>query len=119
VAFCFYNVSSIVNGLVYFDQFSVIPWHHFLLVVLGIIILLGGIWVVSINNGGGGVDLGTWQESVESEAEPVTVESELDAENPVRAISPNLEQGRSSGRMRIGAVPLYRPSVSESNAADL
>ncbi|KAL1683955.1 hypothetical protein EV122DRAFT_200766 [Schizophyllum commune] len=47
-AFCFYNLSSIVNGLVYYDQFALIaPWH-LALVAVGMVILLGGVWVVSI-----------------------------------------------------------------------
>jgi hypothetical protein len=51
VAFCFYNLSSIVNGLVYFDQISLIPPAHLGLIVLGIFILLGGVWVVTIQSG--------------------------------------------------------------------
>ena len=47
VAFCFYNLSSVVNGLVYFDQFALIPWNHLALVGFGIIILLGGVWIIS------------------------------------------------------------------------
>lgn len=66
-AFCFYNLSSIVNGLVYFNQFSLIPPLHLSLVVLGIVVLLIGVWVVSIQAGGGGVDVGTWQEVDEEE----------------------------------------------------
>jgi hypothetical protein len=36
-AFCFYNLSSIVNGLVYFNQFSLIPPLYLFLVALGIV----------------------------------------------------------------------------------
>ncbi|KAJ3865477.1 hypothetical protein EV359DRAFT_72404 [Lentinula novae-zelandiae] len=53
-AFCFYNLSSIVNGLVYFDQFSLISPLHLGLVALGIVVLLIGVWVVSIQAGGEG-----------------------------------------------------------------
>ncbi|KAK0456594.1 hypothetical protein EV421DRAFT_1753516 [Armillaria borealis] len=52
-AFCFYNLSSILNGLVYFNQFSLIPLLHLCLVVLGIVVLLGGVWIVSIQAGDG------------------------------------------------------------------
>ena len=52
-----------MNGLVYFDQFSLIPPVHLGLVILGIFVLLGGVWVVSIHSGGRGVDVGTWNES--------------------------------------------------------
>ncbi|KAF9459897.1 hypothetical protein BDZ94DRAFT_1291385 [Collybia nuda] len=64
-AFCFYNLSSIVNGLVYFNQFSLISAWHLGLVVLGIIVLLGGVWVVSIKSGGSELDTGSWNEDPE------------------------------------------------------
>ncbi|CAO1624177.1 unnamed protein product [Sympodiomycopsis kandeliae] len=47
LAFCFYNTSSIALGLVYFDQLGDIPTSSLLLVVLGIIILLAGVFIVS------------------------------------------------------------------------
>ena len=63
VAFCFYNLSSIVNGLVYFDQFSLLSTKNLLLVLLGIVILLAGVWAVSFPpTGGYGVDVGPWAE---------------------------------------------------------
>ena len=52
VAFCFYNLSSIVNGLIYFDQFSMLSTTHLLLVMLGMVILLAGVWIVSFPPGG-------------------------------------------------------------------
>lgn len=52
-----------MNGLVYYDQFALIPPLHLGLVVLGIVVLLCGVWVVSIQPGGGaGVDFGSWGE---------------------------------------------------------
>ena len=62
VAFCFYNVSSIVNGLIYFDQVSLLSTLHLLLMTLGMAVLLGGVWLVSFHAGSGRVDVGTWQE---------------------------------------------------------
>ncbi|KAI9460586.1 hypothetical protein BJY52DRAFT_1185947 [Lactarius psammicola] len=56
LAFCFYNISSIVSGLVYFDQVSLLPTSHLLLVTGGIFILLGGVWAVSLQ----AVNVGTW-----------------------------------------------------------
>lgn len=56
MAFCFYNLSSIVNSLVYFDQVSLLPTTHLLLVILGIFILLGGVWAVSLQ----AVNVDTW-----------------------------------------------------------
>jgi hypothetical protein len=46
-AFCFYNFSSIINGLVYFDQLGHISGWHLILVIAGMIILLAGVWAVS------------------------------------------------------------------------
>jgi hypothetical protein len=65
VAFCWYNISSIVNSLVYFDQFSLLTTRSILLVCLGMVVLLGGVWVVSApgsGDGGEGVDVGSWDD---------------------------------------------------------
>lgn len=56
MAFCFYNLSSIVNGLIYYDQISLLPTSHLLLVTVGILILLGGVWAVSLQ----AVNVDTW-----------------------------------------------------------
>ncbi|KAG8948996.1 hypothetical protein FRC03_000501 [Tulasnella sp. 419] len=48
LAFCFYNLSSIVNGLVYYDQLNLLSPLHLSLVILGIFILLAGVWAVSV-----------------------------------------------------------------------
>jgi len=56
-----------VNGLVYFNQVQLIQAFHLGLVGMGVVILLGGVWVVSIHSGGGGVDLGAWSEDGEDE----------------------------------------------------
>lgn len=61
VAFCFYNISSIVNGLVYFDQFSLLSTLHLCLVMVGMVVLLAGVWIVSLPPGGE-VDVGSWDE---------------------------------------------------------
>ena len=104
VAFCFYNLSSIVNGLVYFDQFSLIPWDHLALVGSGIVILLGGVWVVSFNSGGGGVNVGTWKDE-ESEG------SETDGSEACEEVSPD-----TRGRSARDTVLLERSAISESDA---
>ncbi|KAJ7125584.1 hypothetical protein C8R43DRAFT_1111489 [Mycena crocata] len=74
-AFCFYNLSSIVNGLVYFDQFSLIPPLHLGLVILGIFVLLGGVWVVSIQSGSTG-DAEAWSDEESIEGAVSDLESE-------------------------------------------
>lgn len=82
VAFCFYNLSSILNGLVYYDQFGSLSGLHLGLVVLGLCILLGGVLAVSVTSGDGGVEPGTWREGGED------VEEEIVGEEP----SPSLGQ---------------------------
>ncbi|KAI0321340.1 hypothetical protein OF83DRAFT_1198753 [Amylostereum chailletii] len=77
LAFCFYNLSSIINGLVYFDQFSLIAPLHLCLVALGIVILLGGVWAVSFQ----AVDVGMWNGEGDEE-------SVLDEEIIVEPIAP-------------------------------
>lgn len=106
VAFCFYNLSSIVNGLVYFDQFALIPWNHLALVGLGIVILLGGVWVVSFNSGGGGVNVGTWRDE-DSDG------SESDGSESCEEVSPDVHSrpGRDT-------ILLERSAISESDASN-
>lgn len=48
LAFCFYNISSIVSGLIYYDQWDELSGLQFGLVSLGTVILLAGVWTVSI-----------------------------------------------------------------------
>ncbi|KAJ3855953.1 hypothetical protein EV368DRAFT_79186 [Lentinula lateritia] len=74
-AFCFYNLSSIVNGLVYFDQFSLISPLHLGLVALGIVVLLIGVWVVSIQAGGEGTLDVPWVEGSALDEQDLAVDS--------------------------------------------
>lgn len=48
LAFCFYNTSSIALGLIYFDQLSAITTPSLLCIVTGIVILLVGVFIVSM-----------------------------------------------------------------------
>ncbi|CAE6488333.1 unnamed protein product [Rhizoctonia solani] len=61
LAFCSYNLSSIINGLVYFDQISELTGLQLSLVSTGIIVLLGGVWALSVQQGGG-IKEGAWVE---------------------------------------------------------
>ncbi|KAF9786949.1 hypothetical protein BJ322DRAFT_1052867 [Thelephora terrestris] len=106
LAFCFYNLSSIVNGLVYFDQLSLIPWSHLALVGLGIIILLGGVWIVSFNSGGGGVNVGTWRD--EDSDEP-----EGDGSEAYEEASPDTRD-----RSTRDTILFERSAISESDASN-
>ncbi|KIO30835.1 hypothetical protein M407DRAFT_222494 [Tulasnella calospora MUT 4182] len=65
LAFCFYNISSIVNGLVYYDQLDLLTPLQLWLVILGTAILLSGVWAVSITAedeeiGEAGIREGDW-----------------------------------------------------------
>jgi len=123
LAFCFYNLSSIVNGLVYFNQFSLLSTTHLLLVVVGIVILLGGVWVVSIQ-AGPGVDVGTWNEDdVEEEEEVIESIQPLIFEQPASGPASPTREGpgrsesespRASRAHRLGPLPIERQTVSES-----
>lgn len=107
-AFCFYNISSIVNGLVYFNQLELIKASYLALVALGIVVLLGGVWVVSIQSGEGGVGVGPWTEEGE-----VILEDET-------ALNPSEIEYESSGlRPLLGPVPIERHTRSEPLQIDI
>ena len=74
MAFCFYNLSSIFNGLVYFDQFSVLSKKQIILVLVGIVILLAGVWIVSFPpTGGYSIDIGAWTAAEDEDEEEESV----------------------------------------------
>ncbi|KAI0639420.1 hypothetical protein C8Q77DRAFT_1043895 [Trametes polyzona] len=119
LAFCFYNLSSIVNGLVYFDQFSMLSTLHLLLVLLGIAVLLSGVWIISFPPGGGrGVDIGTWTEGESAtEMELTGEESDIEARDdepyedeplPV-AEHVRTESGRGRTRSALGLNVITEP----------
>ncbi|KIM48207.1 hypothetical protein M413DRAFT_439927 [Hebeloma cylindrosporum] len=119
-AFCFYNLSSIVNGLVYFDQFSLIPPAFLGLVTLGIFILLCGVWVVSIQSGGGGVDVGTWnEESVKLSGEEGALYSEPEDTQTGKAVVMTRQQALSPPKVQIGPVRMERETRSESSLPNI
>ena len=86
MAFCFYNLSSIVNGLIYFDQVSLLSASHLLLVTVGIVILLGGVWAVSLQ----AVDVGTWTNS--NDIDTTVVEDGVANETSLPECEPTLTQ---------------------------
>ncbi len=47
LSFCTYNVSTIFNGLVYYNQWSRLYWWQIFFVTLGICILLCGVLILS------------------------------------------------------------------------
>jgi hypothetical protein len=122
-AFCFYNVSSIVNGLVYFNQFSLIPPLHLGLVSIGIFVLLCGVWVVSIQPGsGGGVDIRPWtEEGLNLSGEDLAIYSETEVgggETAQPMMVPHPTVG-SPKMPQFGPVVMERETRSESNIPNI
>ncbi|KAH7910950.1 hypothetical protein BJ138DRAFT_1086630 [Hygrophoropsis aurantiaca] len=123
MAFCFYNFSSILNGLVYFHQLSQLPGWHIILVVVGMIILLVGVWAVSAQEG---VD-GNWpEEDNDSEAgvqvpEPGDHISDNDVESRTAETEPLLPSyaptypAPPKSRSKLVAPPMDRQSHSEGS----
>jgi len=66
LAFCFYNLSSIISSLVYYDQVKLLSAFQVFAISLGTIILLGGVWVVSI-----GTSSNTSSSCTKNTSEPV------------------------------------------------
>lgn len=77
LAFCFYNLSGILNGLVYYDQVKLLSGLQIGLVVLGTAVLLTGVWVVSIRAGSPAPDS---QGGDDEEEEGTVVDEEAMAE---------------------------------------
>jgi len=79
-------MSSYVDGLVFYSQFSELAPHQIALVTIGIAVLLVGVWSVSAiesETGEGGVHLGSWADEAdcsadEDEASPIWTESFTD-----------------------------------------
>lgn len=69
LAFCFYNLVSIFDGLVFYNQFGRLRSHQVALVSIGVAVLLAGVWAVSAvqSTGDGGVEVGTWAEEGDHE----------------------------------------------------
>lgn len=87
-----------MNGLIYFDQISLLSSLQLSLVSVGMGTLLGGVWLVSFHAGSGRVDVGTWQEGDDDleEEEEVHVAVEEPTDYPSPLYSPlGLEAGQS------------------------
>lgn len=86
LAFCFYNVSSILNGLVFFNQYTHTSKADLVTISAGTITLLIGVWIISLN------------ENVEQQ-QPVQSTNSSPNINAQHSppISPILQQGFSIG----------------------
>ncbi|KAI6007407.1 hypothetical protein EDD15DRAFT_2358512 [Pisolithus albus] len=106
-AFCFYNFSSILNGLVYFDQARHLPGRNVVLVVIGMVILLGGVLAISAE---AGVEHVWLDQSDEEVADTEAFTSGVDEADVVEYP----RGGPSCGdRTRLAAVPMERNALSE------
>lgn len=98
LAFCFYNISSIfgeccflswyiltlivavIDGLVFYSQFSELSRLQISLVTCGIVVLLIGVWSVSAiepTTGESGVHLGTWVDDISEDECDVSEENRV------------------------------------------
>jgi hypothetical protein len=121
VAFCFYNVSSIVNGLVYFDQVSLLPTSHLLLVTVGIVVLLGGVWAVSLQ----AVMIDTWSGGEDVDV-PLIEEGAADEgslpecnPSPAALIPQTPEPERPRSHSESGTLPVPHSPLSPRRRATL
>jgi hypothetical protein len=90
------------------------------LVSIGIVVLLGGVWIVSIQSGGGGIDLGTWDEEiVDLNAEDLGEYNETDEEISTIETMPLLEHPISVHQERSGLASMVRESRSESSMSNI
>lgn len=100
------------------------------LVGLGMVVLLGGVWVVSFHAGGGRVDVGTWQEGdddvCEEEEEAQTqalngqdLESEIHVHEPPpeSALSDSYERPALNPRLSINLHGVKFPSAGNAEEA--
>ena len=95
MAFCFYNLSSIVNSLIYFDQLALLSTAHLLLVILGIIVLLSGVVALSLREHG--IEFGTWREGGEALDAAIV---DVDAEDGIPEADVRLTTAASPGTHR-------------------
>lgn len=113
MAFCFYNLSSIVNGLVYFDQVSLLPTSHLLLVTVGIIVLLGGVWAVSLQ----AVIVDTWSGGEDADEEGAVDEGPIPECNPSPAALIPQTPERARSHSESGALPTPHSPLSPRRRA--
>ncbi|KAF6766038.1 hypothetical protein DFP72DRAFT_1161719 [Ephemerocybe angulata] len=106
-AFCFYNLSSIVNGMVYFNQLSLIKPLHLGLVILGIFVLLGG---------RRGNRTARPRRRLSATSQNLPCQSSTPAANDEGQEIPLSRSSRPISRdVRIGPVPMDRETRSESS----
>ncbi|KAF9526487.1 hypothetical protein CPB83DRAFT_857899 [Crepidotus variabilis] len=119
-AFCFYNLSSIVNGLVYFDQFALIRPLYLGLVSLGIAVLLGGVWVVSVQSTP--VDEGSWDEDfidISDEESLISTGTEPAAATEIMPLTQQPSTARQASKRKLGPITMRRETRSESNVPNI
>ena len=87
---------------------------------IGILVLLAGVWVVSIQAGGGGVDLDKWEGNDELQSDTSSLSEGHDAEEETRAIDHAQSIfSRQSRPSTFGPARMDRQSVSESHVPSL
>ncbi|KAL4070941.1 hypothetical protein J3A83DRAFT_3314674 [Scleroderma citrinum] len=108
-AFCFYNFSSILNGLVYFDQIRELPGLNIGLVIVGMVILLGGVWSISAEAGVEQV----WSDEAEEDSGVEEVASSVDSEAVQPPLPATMTCGWIGEARRPTVVPMDRSAYSD------
>ncbi|GAA6035208.1 hypothetical protein JCM8097_006420 [Rhodosporidiobolus ruineniae] len=96
LAFCFYNTSSIVSGLIYYRQVDALSRVQVALVALGSAVLLAGVWVVSVKMGEGEKEKGGEEEERLLTEEPETAD-EVCSTDEEEDLAPYRPRGFSIG----------------------
>ncbi|OCF32939.1 hypothetical protein I316_05276 [Kwoniella heveanensis BCC8398] len=117
LAFCFFNLSSIFDGLVFYDQFDRLRTYQIVLVSLGVAVLLLGVWVVSAVQSDAGVDVGTWVEDEEDGSvmdvdglgeEQIATNDDLEATERSTLLNMGEGEGEEAGREFEGDILAHR-----------
>ncbi|KAJ8584315.1 hypothetical protein M405DRAFT_798173 [Rhizopogon salebrosus TDB-379] len=125
-AFCFYNFSSIINGLVYFNQLGQLPGWHLVLVIVGMFVLLAGVWAVSAQAGADESDIATEfdiEDQTASERRSVIRHlARIDSFTPGLTAPPMKRQVRSEGatfpQSSLSLHTLHEPSSQRSSPSN-
>lgn len=112
-AFCFYNFSSILNGLVYYDQFRQLHGLNICLVIVGMVTLLGGVWSISAVAGVEQVWSDEGEVAEEDDGEGLGLESSVESEAGQPSSPATVSCDWIGEARRPTAVPMDRHAYSD------
>lgn len=112
-AFCFYNFSSILNGLVYYDQIRQLNGLNICLVIIGMVTLLVGVWSISAVAGVEQVWPDEGEVAEEDDREGLGLEPSVDSEAGQPSSPATVPCGWIEEARRPTAVPMDRQAYSD------